>query len=41
MARAQETPDNKGREAAAAAIEMASLFRALSSTRACEPGSSA
>ena len=32
MARAQETPDNKGREAAAAAIEMASLFRALSST---------
>jgi 6,7-dimethyl-8-ribityllumazine synthase len=32
MARAQETPDNKGREAAAAAIEMAMLFRALSST---------
>jgi 6,7-dimethyl-8-ribityllumazine synthase len=29
MARAEDTPDNKGREAAAAAIEMAGLHRAL------------
>ncbi len=32
MARADDTPDNKGREAAAAAIEMASLFRAIANT---------
>ena len=29
MARAGDTPDNKGREAAAAVIEMAGLYRAL------------
>jgi 6,7-dimethyl-8-ribityllumazine synthase len=29
MARATDTPDNKGREAAAAAIEMAALYRGL------------
>jgi 6,7-dimethyl-8-ribityllumazine synthase len=29
MARATDTPDNKGREAAAAAIEMATLYRGL------------
>jgi len=29
MARAADTPDNKGREAAAAAIEMATLYRGL------------
>ena len=33
-ARAGDGPDNKGREAAAAAIEMAALFKTLSSTAA-------
>jgi 6,7-dimethyl-8-ribityllumazine synthase len=38
MARAGDGPDNKGREAAAAAIEMAALYRALAASQSRPSG---
>jgi 6,7-dimethyl-8-ribityllumazine synthase len=38
VARAGDGPDNKGREAAAAAIEMAALYRALAATQSRPSG---